>query len=296
MNSRKQTYWKQINNANHAEQFEKWLEKAEPILPRKFRIKPIREEPYDQRNIRIEVAKERLRGEIQLLRLRSNKSQEKVIEYDTEMEKVLKNKASGRVLEIFLNMWESDCKREEQKSFNKWRYKEAWLLDYERNYGKKLTKNKKVKTQQTTKTKPKKNLTSMANEDQSRDYAAVVKSNTAITTNNHRPTSSQKENNNTRYQAITNGNNQIQNRSTPNRENGTSTTFRRSSYERNYVHHNNFRANNVYKNNHVTYVGRNARNYFLGGGKPNQGANNINNGRQYRHQFHPRQTSRTRYV
>lgn len=159
-------------------------------------------------------------------------------------------------------MWESDCKREEQKSFNKWRYKEAWLLDYERNYGKKLTKNKKVKTQQTTKTKPKKNLTSMANEDQSRDYAAVVKSNTAITTNNHRPTSSQKENNNTRYQAITNGNNQIQNRSTPNRENGTSTTFRRSSYERNYVHHNNFRANNVYKNNHVTYVGRNARNYF----------------------------------
>lgn len=117
-------------------------------MPRKFSIKPIREEPNDQTNIRIEVAKERLRGEIQLLRLRSNKSQEKVIEYDTEMEKVLKNKASGRVLEILLNMWESDCKREEQKSFNKWRYKEAWLLDYERNYGKELTKNKKVKTQQ----------------------------------------------------------------------------------------------------------------------------------------------------
>ena len=26
LNIRKQTYWKQINNANHAEQFEKWLE------------------------------------------------------------------------------------------------------------------------------------------------------------------------------------------------------------------------------------------------------------------------------
>lgn len=143
MNSRKQTYWKQINNANHAEQFVKWLEKAESVLPKKFRIKPIREEPNNQTNIRIKVPKERLRGEIQLLRLRSNKSQEKVIEYDTEMEKVLKNKASGRVLEILLNMWESDCKTEKQKSFNKWRYKEAWLLDYERNYGKELTKNKK---------------------------------------------------------------------------------------------------------------------------------------------------------
>lgn len=91
-------------------------------------------------------------------------------------------------------MWESDCKTEKQKSFNKWRYKEAWLLDYERNYGKELTKNKKkVKTQQTTKTKPQKNLTSMANEDQPRDYEAVVKRNTAITTNNHRPTSSHLE-------------------------------------------------------------------------------------------------------
>lgn len=84
MNSRKQTYWKQINNANHAEQFVKWLEKAESVLPKKFRIKPIREEPNNQTNIRIKVPKERLRGEIQLLRLRSNNSQEKVIEYDTE--------------------------------------------------------------------------------------------------------------------------------------------------------------------------------------------------------------------
>lgn len=153
-----------------------------------------------------------------------------------------------------------------------------------------------MKTQQTTKTKPQKNLISMANEDQPRDYATVVKSNTAITTNNHRPTSNYKETNNTRNQSITKGNGQNQNRSSPNRDCGTSTTYGTSSYDRNYVHHNNFRANNVYKNNHVTYVGRNARNYFLGRGIPNQGANNINNGRQYRHQFHRRQTSRMRYV
>lgn len=59
------------------------------------------------------------------------------------MEKSILKKASGRVLEILLNMWESDCKTEKQKSFNKWRYNEAWLLDYEKNYGKELTKNKK---------------------------------------------------------------------------------------------------------------------------------------------------------
>lgn len=57
--------------------FKKWLEEQEPIIPRKYRIKPIRGEPEDQTNIRIEVAKERVKGDIQLLRLRSNNSQKK---------------------------------------------------------------------------------------------------------------------------------------------------------------------------------------------------------------------------
>lgn len=77
LNIRKQTYWKQINNANHAEQFEKWLEEQGPIIPRKYRIKPIRREPEDQANIRIEVAKECVKGDIQLLRLMIKQQSEK---------------------------------------------------------------------------------------------------------------------------------------------------------------------------------------------------------------------------
>lgn len=37
-NKRKQSYWKQINNAYDAGQYEKWLCKDLPILPRKYRI------------------------------------------------------------------------------------------------------------------------------------------------------------------------------------------------------------------------------------------------------------------
>lgn len=77
LNIRKQTYWKQINNANHAEQFGKWLEEQEPIIPRKYRIKPIRGEPKDQTNIRIEVTKKRVKGDIQLLRLMIKQQSEK---------------------------------------------------------------------------------------------------------------------------------------------------------------------------------------------------------------------------
>lgn len=59
LNHRKQWYWKQVNNAKDAEQFEKWLNEDTPILPRKLRIADIRGEPEDQKNIRVNVAFER---------------------------------------------------------------------------------------------------------------------------------------------------------------------------------------------------------------------------------------------
>lgn len=41
LNKRKQLYWKQINNACDAEQYEKWLGEESPILPRKYRLTEI---------------------------------------------------------------------------------------------------------------------------------------------------------------------------------------------------------------------------------------------------------------
>ena len=37
-------------------------------------------------------------------------------------------------------MWTSDCREEEQTSFQRLRYTETWLLDYERNYGQEMVK------------------------------------------------------------------------------------------------------------------------------------------------------------
>lgn len=50
------------------------------------------------------------------------------------------------------------------------------------------------------------------------------------------------------------------------------------------------------KINHVTYVGENARNYFLGGGKPNQEANNLTPNRRYNHRFQERRSTQPRYM
>ena len=67
LNSRKQTYWKQISNAKRAEYYEKWLNQENSVIPRIFRIKPIKGEPSDQTDVRIEIAKKRVMGEIQFL-------------------------------------------------------------------------------------------------------------------------------------------------------------------------------------------------------------------------------------
>lgn len=78
LNHRKQLFLKQVNNAKVAEQYEKWLNEDTPILPRKFRIADIRGEPVDQKNIRVNVAIERVKGGIELLRLRSQRINKKL--------------------------------------------------------------------------------------------------------------------------------------------------------------------------------------------------------------------------
>lgn len=78
-------------------------------------------EPEDQKNIRVNVAIERVKGEIELLRLRSQNNQQKVINADKEMDDDLKRKAKGRTLEMLQNMWKSECEKEEKKSLVKWR-------------------------------------------------------------------------------------------------------------------------------------------------------------------------------
>lgn len=62
LNHRKQVFWKQVNNTKDAEQYEKWLNGDTPILSRKFRIADNRREPDDQKNIRVNVAIERVKG------------------------------------------------------------------------------------------------------------------------------------------------------------------------------------------------------------------------------------------
>lgn len=66
-----------------------------------------------------------MKGEIQLLHMIAENSQNKVIEIDEQMGSELKKKASGRILDILENMWKADCEKEEKRSQDRWRMKET---------------------------------------------------------------------------------------------------------------------------------------------------------------------------
>ena len=278
LNSRKQTYFKQISNANRAEYYEKWVNLENPVIPRKFRIKPIRGEPVEQTNVRIETAKNRVIGEIQLLRMRAENNHKKVMSIDLEMERILKTKANGRILEILQDMWKSECLKEEQISYNRWRYTETWLLDYEKNYGKELTKPKNTRLQQ------------LSNRQVSRkSYASAVRNNS---TNNSTETVDLPMENATKAKNTFSGKrkykrmNQQENskhmsyssRSAISQNRPFPKQHRDIQNRDNNGKHKNHRGNgtnkqqpNFYRNEKTTYIGRGVHKYFLGGGKMNQG-------------------------
>lgn len=294
LNSRKQLYWKQINNSNDAEQYEKWLNQENATLPRKYRITSIRGEPEEQTQIRVNVAVERVKGEIELLRMRSGISKQKVANIDEQMIVDLKTKATGRVLEILLSMWKLDCEKEEKKSVDRWRYKEIWLLDYVRKYGNSCIKEnapKQVKRNENT-NKPKPTYQSKPSKlsyaeitSKSQDAPEVLENNAQTSLfppqiadpNNRRNTKNNQHhgrkspfernsnaNRNTFYQPLIRK--PVGKRQFPqNRYNGQNNG---NSYHS---------SGNLLRRNGTTYIGRKANHYFLGGGKPSQGQRYPNN-------------------
>jgi hypothetical protein len=251
LNFRKQLFWKQINNANDAEQYEKWLGEENPILPRKFRITEINGEPEDQKNIRANMAIERVKGEIQLLRMRSEKSQEKVINIDEQMIQELKRKANGKILEILENRWRLDCEKEEKRSQERYRVKEIWQLDYVRKYGNSITKEKfQRKTKQHQSVKPKENRN---------NFADVVRHN-STSTNQQWNTRRIQRQEKTPY--VRNTHSEHQQQTSPKRPSTRKPPQYQDSYDYSNERHGNYQQGTMFRKNGITYIGKRVNKYF----------------------------------
>lgn len=141
LNERKQAYWNAIRCENLADVYEKWRQNKDVILPRKFRPKPIDNEPEEETRIRGNLAIQKFDAEISLLRLRVPKYRAKYTNHDQVMHDEIAN-ISGDDIQIKLRgLWEQKTNQDKIKSDDLLRSKQKWLEDYANNYGNAMMKS-----------------------------------------------------------------------------------------------------------------------------------------------------------
>ena len=85
-------------------------------IPRNFLPRSIRNEDAEETEIRQTLAIEKFKTEINLQKIRLEKYRERFSKIDAIMITKFTTKYSNDICGTLLNQWESDCKREEDKS------------------------------------------------------------------------------------------------------------------------------------------------------------------------------------
>ena len=133
--NRKRHFWQKLRNENLAATYEQWRNSTPIVLPRKFQIKQISNEPEDQRRKRERQVLDNFRTERELLELRSQSHMQHVETIDEEMSGIIADKCSGQRRQMLLKLWTEDVKREEEISQQTWDNKnKSWLIKYEHEF------------------------------------------------------------------------------------------------------------------------------------------------------------------
>uniref|UniRef100_A0A0L8GWS3 Uncharacterized protein n=1 Tax=Octopus bimaculoides TaxID=37653 RepID=A0A0L8GWS3_OCTBM len=98
-----------LKNHNKAEIYDKWLNSSPIILPRKFQIKHITDEPEGQRYLREKLASEKMKTEVELLKLRAQNHEQKYTKIDDEMLFELTTHSNEQSLEHVIKLWKDEC-------------------------------------------------------------------------------------------------------------------------------------------------------------------------------------------
>ena len=135
LNQRKQAYWNMYKCDKTCMMYKIWREKETPILPRKFLMKEINGESAEETNIRKSLSLQKFDAEISLLLSRKRRYEERFNSIDEAMRTEIEERTSDTTHTKVLELWHNDIKKEEEKSRILWQRQQAWLEEYEKNYG-----------------------------------------------------------------------------------------------------------------------------------------------------------------
>lgn len=146
LNERKMSYWNHLRFLRTAVTYDKWLGKATPVLPRKFRPLSIPGEAEEDKAIRRELALKTYESEIRILKNKAKRCEESFTKIDTEMMQIIANKSSDETCESLIQLWKQDCEKEEEKSGRIWQKSQSWFDAYENNFGSNIFMTDKGRT------------------------------------------------------------------------------------------------------------------------------------------------------
>ena len=134
LNERKQAYWNYLKFTNTSVIYDTWLGKEQPVLPRKYRPNVIPGEHNDDKEIRKENAIYAFEADIKIMN-KSRRYEESFLKIDEEMIEIIKRKSLGEVCEKVIEIWRTECEKEETVSADIWMKKQVWLENYEEDFG-----------------------------------------------------------------------------------------------------------------------------------------------------------------
>ena len=147
LNSRRQAFWQYYRSKQISDVYKKLLEKNPPQMPRKFLPRMIENETKEETEIRTLLSVEKFKSEIHLQDLRSEKYEVRLNNVDANMITYFTANYENDICDNLIELWERDCKKEEEKSIKIFHGKEEWYLNNAssgfRNAAQSLRKEKK---------------------------------------------------------------------------------------------------------------------------------------------------------
>ena len=135
LTKRRTEYWQMLRNKNTSETYDTWKKSVPMVIPCKFQMKAIEGEPLTQTQRREKQVIYNFQTDIELLELRAGSHEDKCRAIDKNMEELICQKATGQRREMVLQLWKSDCEREERTSTERWENTSLkWFKNYEEDF------------------------------------------------------------------------------------------------------------------------------------------------------------------
>ena len=125
--------WDNMSHERQKQTYEKWLQMKPPVIPKKYQPTNNPLETEIEREIRIEMAIERVKGDIRLYDIRIQKAQKRIEDIRKHVETEISKQPEDQRKEINLK-WNSAIQQETDRAEQSWEKRESFLKNHSDNY------------------------------------------------------------------------------------------------------------------------------------------------------------------